>query len=125
MRVLPLLALVFTLGGCAATSDVMRLDESTRIPSEPSKVTVLLDEPARAYTVIAMIEVYDQGWGLSLDELKQSMVDEVAALGGDAVIVGTTTSQSDTVLMPVGNMYYGVNSTEKKLIGKVVVFADK
>ncbi len=125
MRVLPLLALVFTLGGCAATSDVMRLDESTRIPSEPSQVTVLLDEPARDYTIIAMIEVSDQGWGLSLDELKQSMVDEVAALGRDAVIVGTTTSQSDTVLMPVGNMYYGVNSTEKKLIGKVVVFADK
>jgi hypothetical protein len=115
---------VLVLVGCTATSDVMRLDDTAREPVKESDVAVLVEEPARAYSVIAMVEVSDQGWDLSLEELKQSMVKEAAALGGDAVIVGMGSSQSGTAFVPIGNMYYGVDQVEKKLVGKVVVYTD-
>jgi len=69
-----------------------------------------------------MVAVPDQGWHLSLEELKQTMLREAAALGGDAVIVGMGTSQAGTAFVPIGNIYYGVDQSEKKLIGKVVVY---
>jgi hypothetical protein len=59
--------------------------------------------------VIAIVEVSDQGWGLGLEELKQSMLRETAALGGNAVIVGTATSRTGTAFVPIGDMYYGVD----------------
>ena len=71
-----------------------------------------------------MVEVSDQGWGLSLEALKKTMQREAAALGGDAVIIGTEASLSGTDLVPIGNTVFGVDDVEKKLIGKVVVYTD-
>ncbi len=114
--------LAFVTVGCTTTSDVMHLDDTTRVPTPLSDVAVLVEEPLRLYSVIAMVEVTDQGWDLSLEELKQSMLMEAAALGGDAVIIGMSTSQSGMAFFPIGNTYYGVAQVEKKLIGKVVVY---
>ena len=122
MRCLAPLMLVLATVGCKATADVMRLDNTARAPTPLSDVAVLVEEPSRPYSVIAMVEVSDQGWGLSLEELKQSMLRQAAALGGDAVIFGMSTSQSGTAFVPIGNMYYGVDQVEKKLTGKVVVY---
>ncbi len=122
MRCLALLMLFLGAVGCTTTSDVLRLDNTARAPTSLSDVAVLVEEPSRPYSVIAMVEVSDQGWGFGLAELKQSMLTQAAALGGDAVIVGMSTSQSATVLVPIGNMYYGVDQVEKKLIGKVIVY---
>jgi hypothetical protein len=102
----------------------MRLDDTTRAPTPLSDIDVLVEAPSRPYSVIAMVEVSDQGWGLGLEELKQSMLQQVSDLGGDAVIVGLSSSQSGTAFVPIGNMYYGVNQVEKKLLGKVVVYSD-
>ena len=123
MRCLALLLLVLATVGCAATSDVMRLDNTVRAPTQLSEVVVLVENPSRPYSVIAMVEVSDQGWCLSLDELNQSMLKQVAALGGDAVIVGMGTSQSSgSIIVPAGNTYVSVDDVERKLTGKVVVY---
>ena len=124
MKYAMLVVLVLSIVGCAATSDVMRLDDTTRAPTPLSDIDVLVEAPSRPYLVIAMVEVSDQGWGLGLEELKQSMLQQVSDLGGDAVIVGLSSSQSGTAFVPIGNMYYGVNQVEKKLLGKVVVYTD-
>jgi len=122
MRFMALLMSFLSIVACTTTSDVMRLDNSVRTPTPLSDVAVLVEEPPQSYSVIAMVEVSDQGWDLRLEELKQSMLKEAAALGGDAVIVGISTSQSGTAFVPIGNMYYGVDQVEKKLTGKVIVF---
>jgi hypothetical protein len=125
MKCLALVIVVLAMVGCTTTSDVMRLDDNTRAPTLMSDVAVLVEEPSRPYSVIALVEVSDQGWDLSLEELKQSMLEQAAALGGDAVIIGMNTTQSGTALVPIGNMYFGVDQVEKQLIGKVVVYADR
>jgi hypothetical protein len=125
MKCLAVVMFLLAMVGCTTTSDVMRLDDNTRAPTLLSDVAVLVEEPSRPYSVIAMVEVSDQGWDLSLEELKQSMLEQAAALGGDAVIVGMNTTQSGTALVPIGNMYFGVDQVEKQLIGKVVVYADR
>lgn len=122
MRILSLLMLVLAIVGCTTTADVMHLDNTDRAPASLSDVVVLIEEPSRPYSVIAMVEVSDQGWDLSLEELKQSMLNQAAALGGDAVIVGISSSKSGAAFVPIGNMYYGVDQFEKKLLGKVVVY---
>jgi hypothetical protein len=122
MRCLTLLMLLLGTVGCTTTSDVMRIDNTARAPTPLSDVAVLVEEPSRPYSVIAVVVVSDQGWDLSLEELKQSMLRQAAALGGEAVIVGMSTSQSGTVFVPIGNMYYGVDQAEKRLIGKVIVY---
>lgn len=122
MRRLALLVLVLATVGCATTSDVKRLDNTARAPTLQSDVAVLVEEPSRPYSVIAMVEVSDQGWGLSLEDLKQTMQREAAALGGDAVVIGTEASLSGTDFVPIGNTVFGVDDVEKKLIGKVIVY---
>ena len=65
MRCLLLLMLVLATVGCTTSSDVMRLDDTARAPTPLSDVTVLVEEPSRPYSVIAMVEVSDQGWDLA------------------------------------------------------------
>lgn len=71
-----------------------------------------------------MVEASDQGWGLGLEELKQKILKEAAALGGDAVILGTEASLSGTDFVPIGDTSFGVDDVEKKLIGKVIVYTE-
>ena len=123
MRCLALMALLITIVGCGATADVMRLDDTSRAPTSVSRVAVLVSEPSRPYSAIAMVEVSDQGWGLTLEELKQEMLKQAAALGGDAVIVGIGSSKSGAAFVPIGNMYYAIDQTERKLTGKVIVYS--
>jgi hypothetical protein len=123
MKCLALVALLLAIAGCGTTADVMRLDDTARAPTSVSKVAVLVSEPSRSYSAIAMVEVSDQGWGLSLEELKQEMLKQAAALGGDAVIVGIGSSKSGAAFVPIGNMYYAIDQTEKKLTGKVIVYS--
>lgn len=125
MRPLLWVLAVLALSSCAPTSDVMRVDNVTRGATDPKSIQVLLEDPAKAYSTIAMVKISDDGWGRSLEELKAAMLKEAAKLGGDAVIVGTETKNAGAVFVPIGNMYYGVDSTEKVLVGKVIVFKDR
>jgi len=122
MRCLALLVLVLAAVGCTTTSDVKRLDNTARAPALQSDVAVLVEEPSRPYSVIAKVEVSDQGWGLSFEDLKQKMQREAAAIGGDAVIIGTEATLSGTDFVPIGDTVFGIDDVEKKLIGKVIVY---
>lgn len=109
-----------------ATADVMHLEQQPRAPMRLSDVRVLLDEPSQPYKAIAIVEASDQGWGLGLDALKTKMVEEAAALGGDAVILGQRSNQSGgTYFMPIGSAVYGIDIPVKKLAGKVIVFTNQ
>lgn len=107
-----------------ASADVLVLDPTPRPVRAPDSVTVLLEEPAQTYQAIALIEVSDQSWGLSLESLAKKMRTEAAKLGGDAVIIGSQSTESGAVIVPIGNMWYAGATEEKKLVGKVIVFAD-
>lgn len=122
MRFLALLLFALATVSCTTTSDVKLLDSTARAPTLHSDVAVLVEEPSRPYTAIAMVEVSDQGWGFGLEELKQKILKEAAALGGDAVILGTEASLSGTDFAPIGDTIFGVDDVEKKLIGKVIVY---
>lgn len=119
-RQLALIAAVLVTG-CAST-DVLVLDPVPRPATHPDSVAVLLEEPQQPYRPIALIEASDQGWGMSLESLAKKMRTEAAKRGGAAVIVGTQTSESGALIVPIGNMWYAGTFDEKKLVGKVIVF---
>jgi hypothetical protein len=121
-RTLPLLFCVTGLG--CATTDVMRTDDGHRPPTAKADVKVFVEEPARPYTTVAIVQASDQGWGLSLEVLKRKMVERAAALGGDAVILGQQSAQpGGPYFMPMGTTLQVTNVQEKFLAGKVIVFA--
>ena len=109
---------VILLTAACASAKVMRVDSVQRPATDPDSVRVFLDEPDRPYTSIALIEVSDEGWGLSLDALRTKAAKEAAKLGGQGVILGRQTG--DAVVVPIGNTWYPVETS--KLIGKVIVF---
>ena len=113
-----IIAAVITLAACAS-ANVMRLDNSVRPETSPDSVVLLLEEPSRPYVSIALIEVRDGSWGLSLKTLGKKLVREAAALGGHAVIL-TQQSNSQSGLIPVGNTW--VATEQRRLVGKVIVF---
>ena len=125
MRTLLIALVALALGACGTTADVMRVDNTNRDASDLGAIRVFLDEPSQPYATVAMVKISDEGWDRSLEDLKVAMITEAAKLGGDAVIVGTETRNAGTAFVPVGNMYYGIESSEKILVGKVIVFRDR
>ncbi len=115
---LPLVALVAS----CATVDVLHLDNTARRPKDNFEVQLLLDEPKQPYVAIAVVVASDEGWGLSLDKIKDKLIKEAARLGGDAVIIGRESKEAGAVFTPVGNTFYAVPFEETKLVGKVIVF---
>ena len=109
------------LVGCAS-ANVMRLDSVVRTPLVPESVQLFLDEPSRPYTAIALIEVSDQGWGLSLETLRNKLAKEAAKLGGQGVVIGRRTSQGGAYIQPVGMSFMVTNFEVSGLVGKVIVF---
>ena len=107
--------------GCAKV-DVLVLDPLPRTATHPDSVAVLVEEPKQPYLPIALIEVSDQSWGMSLESLAKKMRNEAAKRGGDAVIIGTQTTEGGAVIVPIGTMSYAAPIEEKKLVGKVIVF---
>ena len=105
-----------------ATVDVLHLDNTARRPKDNFEVQLLLDEPKQPYVAIAVVVASDEGWGLSLDKIKDKLIKEAARLGGDAVIIGRESKEAGAVFTPVGNTFYAVPFEETKLVGKVIVF---
>lgn len=123
MRVVLLLTSTLLVCACA-TAQVLKLDATPRPARPVDSVAILVDEPKQQYQSIALIEVSDESWGLSLTELANKMKSTAAKLGGDAVILGTqATTTSGGAIVPVGTSWIATTRKEKKLIGKVVVFA--
>ena len=114
-------SVVLLLVSCTST-DVLRLDETKRPPKQPSELHLLLEEPKQEYQTIALIEVSDQGWGLTLEQLKRDLLSKAAQIGGDAVIIGTKTEESATSFVPVGSTWVATQLNTQKMVGKVIVF---
>jgi hypothetical protein len=100
----------------------MRLDSEVRPAADPDSLVFFLDEPTRPYKAIGLVEVSDQGWGLSLDALKKKLGVEAGKLGAHGVIIGRESTQAGAVFVPVGATFFAASVDEKKLVGKLVVF---
>lgn len=62
---------------------------------------------------------------MSLEELKKKLVSEAAILGGDAVIIGRTSDQGGSIIVPIGNIWVASHYDRKKLVGKVIININK
>jgi hypothetical protein len=111
------------LAACAK-ADVLMLDPVPRPRMSVDSVQVFVEEPAKLYRAIAVIEVSDQSWGLSLAKLTDKLKADAAKMGGEAVILGSQSTQSGAVIVPIGDVLYASATTERKLVGKVIVFTD-
>lgn len=121
IRTLQAIATLTLVAGCAS-SNVMRLDAEVRPAIAPENVEFLLDEPTRTYKAVGLIEVSDDGWGLSLDALRKKLGEEAGKIGGEAVILSRRNTEGDAVLIPIGAMWYAGSVETSRLVGKVVVF---
>lgn len=88
----------------------MVLDGTIRPPKNVSDVEVLLEEPAKSFKDIVIVEISDGGLGLGLDAIKKAFAVEAAKLGGDAVIV----SRKKDVLLSRGN--------ENNYEGRIIIY---
>jgi hypothetical protein len=112
---------LLALGACAK-ADVLVVDPTPRQAIEADSVRVYLDQPTIPYTVIALVEVDDQGWGMSMESLAKRMRQDAAKLGGEGVIIGQQSSTAGSVIIPVGNLWYAGAMEQKKLVGQVITF---
>ena len=103
--------------GCINTS-VQRFDQAVRPALSPESVTVLLEQPQQAYTVIAVIEAEAETIFDSFDDLRERMVAEAAQLGGEGLILGPEVTDSDFIFTGVTM----IQSDTRRLTGEVIVY---
>jgi hypothetical protein len=116
MRRALLISLCLLVFGCVSLK-VQRLDEVVRPAQPPESVAVLLEEPDRPYTVIAVVESSFDGALKGFDDLRREMIAEAAQLGGDAVIIGPESKKTGVIFVP-NPIYFD----KKKLTGEVIAF---
>jgi len=103
--------------GCISTS-VQRLDHAVRPVRSPDLVTVLFEKPQAPYTVIAVIESNGNTVFDGFDDLRGALVAEAAKLGGEALIVGSGSTETEFIFTGTAM----VKSDTKHLTGEVIVF---
>jgi hypothetical protein len=103
--------------GCISTN-VQRLDDATRPARSPDSLTVLLEEPQQPYTVIAVIESKAETVFDSFADLREEIIAEAARLGGEALIVGAETTNSEFIFTGTAM----IKSDRRRLTGKVIVY---
>jgi hypothetical protein len=102
--------------GCMKVN-VQRVDQVARPAQAADDVAVLLEEPAKPYTVIATVESSTEEVYRGFDDLRREMVAEAARLGGDALILSPEATKSHVIFVPTPIFW-----DEKKLTGEVIVF---
>ncbi len=117
MRPWFLVAFCLFAGACINTS-VERLDHAIRPARSPDSVAFFVEKPSRPYTVIAVIQSNGKSVFDSFDDIRKVMVDEAAKLGGDAVLLGP--ESTDTNFLLIGTAM--VQSDTKTLTAEVIVF---
>ena len=103
--------------GCVNTS-VQQLDHTVRQVRSVDSVGLLLEKPEQPYTVIAVIDAKTGTVFDSFDDLREEIVAEAARLGGEAVILGS--ESTDTAFIFTGNTM--IQSDTRKLTGEVIVY---
>jgi hypothetical protein len=107
---------IFALG-CVNTS-VQRLDQAVRPARSPDSVTVLLEKPEQPYTVIAVIESRGETVFDSFDDLVKGMISEAAGLGGEALILGPKSTDSEFIFAGTAM----IKSDRRKMTAQVIVY---
>ncbi len=103
--------------GCINTN-VQRLDHAARPARSPDSVTVLLEKPQQPYTVIAVIESNGETVFDSFDDLRNEMIAEAAKLGGEALILGPESTDSEFIFTGTAM----IKSDTRHLTGEVIVY---
>ncbi len=103
--------------GCVNTS-VQQLDQSVRPAQSVDSVSLLLETPNEPYTVIAVIDAKTKTVFDSFDDLREAIVSEAAKLGGEAVILGSESTDSEFIFTGIAM----IQSDTRKLTGKVIVY---
>ncbi len=103
--------------GCISTN-VQRLDHAARPARSPDSVTVLLEKPQQPYTVIAVIESNSETVFDSFDDLRKEMIAEAARLGGEALILGPESTDSQFIFTGIAM----IKSDKRNLTGEVIVY---
>ena len=115
-RTVPILVSVLAAGCMSA--NVHRLDQDIRPPRPPEAIEVLEEAPTQSYTVIAHIESKADAVFKSHDDLRARMIGEAAELGGDALILGPESTESQPIILVTGM----IMSEQKTLEADVIVF---
>jgi lipopolysaccharide export system protein LptA len=110
-------SICFLAVGCINTS-VQRMDHATRPARSPDSVTVLVDKPQQPHTVIAVIESRGETVFDSFDDLRQEMIAEAAKLGGEALIFGPESTDSEFIFTGTAM----IKSDRRNLTGEVIVY---
>ena len=113
-----LLISAFVLAAGCVTSQMQRLDTQARPARAPESIVVFDEAPDQPYTVIARVESRAHDVFTSFGDLRVRIVDQAAQLGGEAVIVGPESKETDFIILPTGV----IPSEKKKLAGDVIVF---
>jgi len=103
--------------GCISTN-VQRLDQAARPARSLDSVTVLLEKPQQSYTVIAVIESNSETIFDSFDDLRKEMIAEAAKLGGEALILGPESTDSEFIFTGTAM----IQSDKRNLSGEVIVY---
>ncbi len=85
--------------GCVR-ADVQRLDQVARPTRSPDSVTVFLERPQQAHTVIATIEARGESVFDSFADIRRKMIVDAAQIGGDALILGPESTESTFIILP-------------------------
>ena len=117
MREWPVVVICVLAAGCIHTN-VQRLDPEVRPALSPDAVTVLGEIPQRPYTVIAVLHSTAETVFDSYSDLRKGMVAEAAKLGGQALILGPESTDSEFIFTGVAM----IQSDRKKLTGQVIVY---
>jgi hypothetical protein len=83
-------------------------------------VEVLIEAPEQPYTTIAVVEASTGAVFKGFEDLRKKVIAEAARLGGDAVILGEEGKQSGVLFTGTAQ----INTEEKKLSGRVIVYSD-
>jgi len=103
--------------GCVNTS-VQQMDHTVRQVRSVDSVSLLLEEPEQPYTVIAVIDASTGTVFDSFDDLRDEISAEAAKLGGEAVILGSESTDSEFIFTGITM----IQSDTKKLSGEVIVY---
>ena len=102
--------------GCVSTN-VQRLDQTARRARSLDSVAVLIEKPQRPYTVIAAIESEAKSVFDSFDDLRKEMIAKAAKLGGEALILGPESTDSEFIFTGTAM----IESDKRNLTGEVIV----
>lgn len=106
------------LAAACVTSQMQRLDSEIRAPRAPDSIVAFEEAPQQPYTVIARIESKTDAVFQSFDDLRASILDKAARLGGEAVIFETPSKETEFIMLTTGM----IPSEKKKLAAEVIVF---